>query len=255
VEPRRVDRGAPRNLTANSHSTEEVIMTGTPTSTATAPSTPTVGPVDLKLEVIVLPVSDVDRAKRFYLRLGWREDADFATPDGWRVVQMTPPGSPCSVLFGRGITSAQPGSVQGSFLVVDDIEAARADLVGRDVDVSEVFHFAGGLHVTGTDGRVAGVDPERRSYRSWASFGDPDGNGWLLQEIRTRMPGRGFGSDVATLTSLLQEAEQTHGGYEPTAPRHHWSTWYGAYVVARERGRAPEDAAAEAARHVEGRRA
>ena len=164
-----------------------------------------------KLEVVVLPVSDVDRAKRFYGRLGWRLDADFADGEDWRAVQMTPPGSPCSIIFGKGVTTAVPGSVQGLLLVVEDIAAARAELIGRGVDVSEVFHFEGGLHVTGTQGRAPGPDPQGRSYRSWASFSDPDGNGWLLQEIKTRLPGRGFGLDVPTLTELLREAEEHHG--------------------------------------------
>jgi catechol 2,3-dioxygenase-like lactoylglutathione lyase family enzyme len=146
--------------------------------------------VDLKLEVVIIPVADVDRAKRFYAGLGWRLDADFATGDDWRVVQLTPPGSACSVLFGKGITTAAPGSVQGTFLVVSDISAARAELVGRGVDVSELFHFQGGLHVGGTQGRLPGPDPAGDSYRTWASFSDPDGNGWLLQEIKARLPGR-----------------------------------------------------------------
>ena len=153
----------------------------------------TAATTDLKLEVVVIPVSDVDRAKRFYESLGWRLDADFASGDDWRVVQMTPPGSPCSVMFGKGFTTAAPGSVQGTFLVVDDIEAARAELIGHGVDVSEVFHFDGSLlRVAGTKGRVPGPDPEGRSYFSFASFSDPDGNGWLLQEVKTRLPGRGL---------------------------------------------------------------
>src|SRR6266480_1485665 len=128
---------------------------------------PEAGTIDMKLEVVIVPVSDVDRAKRFYQSLGWRLDADFATGEDWRVVQVTPPGSPCSILFGKGLTTAVPGSVQGNFLVVDDIEAARAELIRDGVEVSEVFHFAGGLHVDGTNGRVSGPDPEGRSYRSW----------------------------------------------------------------------------------------
>jgi catechol 2,3-dioxygenase-like lactoylglutathione lyase family enzyme len=227
-------------------------MSSAQASNETLTPIPTTQPVDLKLEVVIIPVSEVDRAKRFYERLGWRLDADFANDQGWRVVQLTPPGSPCSIIFGKGITTAEPGSVQGSFLIVDDIDAARADLVGRDVDVSAVFHFDGGLHVTGTQGRVAGPDPQGGSYRSWASFSDPDGNSWLLQEIKTRLPGRGFGSDVATLTELLREAEERHGGYAPTAPKHHWSGWYAAYITARERGRAPDEAVKEAALHIEG---
>jgi catechol 2,3-dioxygenase-like lactoylglutathione lyase family enzyme len=209
------------------------------------------GMVDTKLEVVVIPVSDVDRAKRFYEGLGWRLDADFAPTADWRVVQLTPPGSPCSVIFGKGVTTAEPGSAQGLFLVVDDIGAARVALVGRGVDVSEVFHFQGGFHVTGTNGRVPGPDPAGKSYSSWASFSDPDGNGWLLQEIKTRLPGRGFGVDVATLRELLRETEERHGKYEATAPKHHWSEWYAAYIVARERGRSPEEAVEDAGRHME----
>jgi catechol 2,3-dioxygenase-like lactoylglutathione lyase family enzyme len=211
--------------------------------------------LDMKLEIVIIPVSDVDRAKRFYGSLGWRLDADFAAGDDWRVVQFTPPGSPCSILLGKGLTTAAPGSVQGPFLVVDDIAAVRAELVGAGVDASEVFHFEGGLHVTGTKGRVPGPDPEGGSYRSFVSFSDPDGNGWILQEIKTRLPGRGLSMpDVATLTELLREAEEHHGEYEPTAPKHHWSGWYGAYIVAREQGRTPEEAAKDAAQHMEGAR-
>ena len=215
---------------------------------------PSAATVDLKLEVVVIPVSDVDRAKRFYESLGWRLDADFAAGEHWRLVQVTPPGSPCSVMFGKGVTTAAPGSVQGTFLVVNDIEAARAELLGHGVDVSDVFHFEGGIHFVGTEGRAPGPDPDGRSYRSWASFSDPDGNGWLLQEIKTRLPGRGLSLDVAALTELLQETEQHHGEYEPIAPKHHWSEWYAAYIVARERGRTPEEAAKDGALHVESAR-
>jgi catechol 2,3-dioxygenase-like lactoylglutathione lyase family enzyme len=212
----------------------------------------TAATVDLKLEVVVLPVADVERAKRFYESLGWRLDADFAAGDDWRGVQLTPPGSPCSVIFGKGITTAVPGSVQGTFLIVDDIEAARSELIRHGVEVSEVFHFDGRLRVVGTEGRVPGPDPEGRSYSSYASFRDPDGNGWLLQEVTTRLPGRGLSLDVATLTELLREAEQRHAEYESTAPKHHWSGWYAAYIVAREQGRTPEDAAREGALHIQG---
>ena len=210
--------------------------------------------VDTKLEVVIIPVSDVDRAKRFYGSLGWRLDGDFANDEGWRVVQLTPPGSPCSILFGKGLTTAAPGSVQGTFLIVDDIEAARAQLMGQGADVSEAFHFEGGLHVTGTNGRVPGPDPQGNSYRTWASFSDPDGNSWLLQEIKTRLPGRGLSIDVASLTELLKETEEHHGEYEATAPKHHWSAWYAAYIVARERGRSPDEAAKDAALHLEAAR-
>ena len=212
------------------------------------------GTVGLKLEVVIIPVADVDRAKRFYQGLGWRLDADFAAGD-WRALQLTPPGSPCSVIFGKGVTTAVPGSVQGTFLIVEDIEAARAGLVARGADVSEVFHFDGPLHVDGTKGRVPGKDPEGHSYRSWASFSDPDGNSWMLQEIKTRLPGRGVSNlDVASLTELLRETETRHGEYEPTAPKHHWSDWYAAYIVARENGRTPEEAAKDGARHMESAR-
>lgn len=211
----------------------------------------TAATTDLKVEVVVIPVSDVDRARRFYENLGWRLDADVASGDDWRLVQMTPPGSPCSVMFGKGFTPAVPGSVQGTFLVVDDLEAARAQLIGHGVEVSEVFHFEGGLLTAGTKGRTPGPDPEGRSYFSFASFSDPDGNGWLLQEVTTRFPGRGLSLDVATLTELLRETEERHGEYEPTAPKHHWSEWYAAYIVAREQGSTPEDAAKRGAVNVE----
>ena len=208
--------------------------------------------VDLKVEVLVIPVADVDRAKRFYEGLGWRLDFDFSYGDEWRLVQLTPPGSPCSIMIGKGFSPGVPGSVQGTFLVVDDLEAARAQLIGRGVDVSEVFHFQGDLLNARSNGHTPGRDPKGRSYFSFASFNDPDGNGWLLQEVTARFPGRGLSSDVATLTELLQEAEKRHGAYEPTAPQHHWSGWYGAYIVARERGRTADEAAREATLRVEG---
>jgi catechol 2,3-dioxygenase-like lactoylglutathione lyase family enzyme len=226
-------------------------MSSTQTRNEHATQNPTAATVELKLEVVVIPVADVDRAKRFYEGLGWRLDADFAAGNTWRVVQLTPPGSPCSVMFGKGLTTAVPGSVQGTFLIVDDVQAARAELIGHGADVSEVFHFDAGLHVVGTQGRLPGPDPEGSSYRSYASFSDPDGNGWLLQEIKTRLPGRGFSLDVATLTALLKETEEHHGEYEPTAPKHHWSGWYAAYMIARERGRTPDEAAKDAGIHIQ----
>jgi catechol 2,3-dioxygenase-like lactoylglutathione lyase family enzyme len=233
---------------------QEGTMSTTRMSNEPATTAPTVEMVDTNLEVIVIPVSDVDRAKRFYEGLRWRLDADFARGEDWRVVQFTPPGSQCSIQFGKGITTAAPGSVKGLFLVVNDLEAARAELNGRGADVSEVFHLDGGLSFSGTQGRVPGPDAQGRSYSSYATFGDPDGNGWLLQEIKTRLPGRGLGGDVATLTELLREAEEHHGAYEPTAPKHHWSGWYAAYIVARERGKTAEEAARDAARHLAGAR-
>jgi predicted enzyme related to lactoylglutathione lyase len=203
----------------------------------------TAATVDLKLEVIEIPVSDVDRAKAFYGALGWTLDADFMAGKDFRAVQLTPPGSPCSIHLS---TTAAPGSAQGMFLVVTDIEAARRDLIAHGAEVSEVFHFDGD-HRT-----VPGPDADRPSYGSYASFADPDGNRWVLQQVTTRLPGRGLSLDVATLTELLQETETRHGTYEPTAPKHHWSGWYAAYVVARERGRTPDEAAREATLHIEG---
>ena len=205
-----------------------------------ADATPAAATVDLKLEVVVIPVADVERSKRFYQSLGWRVDGDFTNGPDWRAVQMTPPGSPTSIHFGMGITAAAPGSVQNLYLAVSDMDAARAELIGRGADVSEPFHFTS---IGGT--RLPGRDPEGRTYNTYATFSDPDGNSWLLQEITTRLPGRGLSSpDVATLTQLLKDAEQAHGRYEPGAPDHHWSDWYAAYVVARAEGRTPEDAAA-----------
>ena len=211
---------------------------------------PTAASVDLKLEVIVIPVADVDRAKRFYEGLGWRLDADFAAGENWRVVQFTPPGSPCSIHVGKGLTTAAPGSAKNLYLVVSDMEAARAQLIGRGAEVSEAFHF------TSFGGAPApGPDPNGHSYATFASFSDPDGNSWLLQEVKTRLPGRGLSSpDVVTLTDLLREAETRHGGYEPTAPKHHWSGWYAAYIVARERGKTPDEAVTDATMHIEAER-
>jgi len=219
----------------------------TQTINESAAQSSTAATVDLKLEVVVIPVSDVDRAKRFYQSLGWRLDADFAGADNWRGVQVTPPGSPCSIHFGRGLTTAAPGSVKNLYLVVSDIEAARQELIGRGVEVSEAFHFAGFGGPT-----VPGPAPDGRSYGTFATFADPDGNSFLLQEIKTRLPGRGFGSlDVPTLTELLRETEKHHGEYEPTAPKHHWSDWYAAYIVARQEGKDPEEASKDGALRVE----
>jgi len=210
--------------------------------------------VDTKLEAVVIPVSDVDRSKRFYEGLGWRLDADFAFDNGFRIVQLTPPGSPCSVQFGTNVTSAAPGSAQGLYLIVSDIEAARDALVARGAKVSEVFHPTtpgAQFQPDGASGRVGGPAPDHASYRSFATFRDPDGNGWLLQEVRSRLPGRGLSLDLPNLTELLREAEAGHGQYEPTAPKHHWSGWYAAYVIARERGRTADEAAKDAALHME----
>lgn len=209
--------------------------------------------MDMKLEVVVVPVSDVDRAKEFYGGLGWRLDADFAAPDGWRVVQFTPPGSGCSVIFGRDVTAAAPGSAQGLYLVVPDVEAARGDLLARGVEVSEVFHDAGDVHAGADEPflfgrrRVSGPDPERRSYRSYASFRDPDGNGWLLQEVTARLPGRvdagatTFASS-AELSAALRRAAAAHGEHEARSGGHrdeNWPDWYAEYLVREQVGKEP----------------
>ena len=209
---------------------------------------------DLKLEVVVIPVSDVDRAKEFYGRLGWRLDADFTNGDDWRGVQFTPPGSGCSVIFGKNVTAAAPGSAQGLYLIVSDIAAARKELLERGVEVSEVFR-GGGDVFTGTDEpylfgriRINGADPEHRSYRSLASFKDPDGNGWLLQEITTRLPGRidsattNFAS-VNDLASALRRAEAAHGEHEKRLGKRdeNWPDWYAAYMVAEQSGGKPPE--------------
>jgi catechol 2,3-dioxygenase-like lactoylglutathione lyase family enzyme len=221
-------------------------MSTTQISNQHAAQVPNAATVDLKLEVVAIPVSDVDRAKAFYGSLGWTLDADFMVGKDFRAVQLTPPGSPCSIHLS---TTAVPGSAKGMFLVVSDIEAARRELIARGVAVSDVFHFDGNHHV------VPGLDAERQSYGSYASFNDPDGNQWILQQVKTRLPGRGLGSmDVATLTELLRETEQHHGEYEPTAPKHHWSGWYSAYIVARQRGRTPDEAAKDARLHIEAAR-
>jgi catechol 2,3-dioxygenase-like lactoylglutathione lyase family enzyme len=211
--------------------------------------------VEMKFEVIVIPVADVDRSKAFYTKLGWRLDADFPFDNGFRVVQFTPPGSGCSLQFGTKITTAAPGSAQGLYLIVFDVEAARKELAARGVEVSEVFHTLkpGAQFRPESNGRVSGPDPGHRSYSSFATFNDPDGNTWLFQEITARLPGRGLSNlDVSTLTELLRETEQHHGGYEPSAPKHHWSGWYAAYIVARQEGKTPEEAAKLGKLHIEG---
>jgi catechol 2,3-dioxygenase-like lactoylglutathione lyase family enzyme len=200
--------------------------------------------VDYALEVVVIPVSDVDKAKAFYQGLGWRLDADFATGPDFRVVQVTPAGSPCSVIFGTGITSAAPGSAQGPQLVVQDIDAARADLAAHGAEVSEVFHDEGGVfHHAGTAGRVPGPAPGQASYGSFVSFADPDGNAWFVQEVTTRLPGRvtpapaAYGS-AADLAQALRRAEAAHGRYEEQTgkPDPDWPDWYAGYMVREQSG-------------------
>jgi catechol 2,3-dioxygenase-like lactoylglutathione lyase family enzyme len=221
-------------------------MTSADMSPASSTEMPEVGTVDMKLEVVTVPVSDVDRAKRFYQGLGWRLDADIAVGDAFRVVQLTPPHSPCSVAFGKGVTTGEPGSVQRLILAVYDIDAARADLVGRGAEISEVFHLAGG--------RVPGPDPQGRSYQTYASFSDPDGNGWLLQEIKTRLPGREWEestANVAARADLLRETAEHHDHYEKTHAPHNWWDWYSAYFGAREHGKTPDEAVTAANRYMD----
>jgi catechol 2,3-dioxygenase-like lactoylglutathione lyase family enzyme len=212
---------------------------------------------DMKLEVVVLSVSDVDRAKAFYGKLGWRLDIDIVAGD-FRGVQVTPHNSEASIIFGKGITSAKPGSLDNLVLAVDDVDAARNDLLARGVKVSEVFHYAAGPFNNAVENpRVAGRDPQGRSYFSFASFEDPDGNGWLLQEIQTRLPGREWKStraqdtDVATLAELLHETSEHHDHFEKTHAEHHWWDWYAPYLSARQNGSSPEEATAAADRRME----
>jgi catechol 2,3-dioxygenase-like lactoylglutathione lyase family enzyme len=214
----------------------------------TASETATARGVDMKFEIVVIPVSDVDRAKRFYGGLGWRLDADFAAGDDWRVIQFTPPGSGASVIFGRNVTAAAPGSAQGLYLIVSDIKAARDELLARGVEVGEIFH-GGDVH-TGPDEpylsgrlRVSGPDPEHGSYRSFASFKDPDGNGWLFQEVTARLPGRVDASDTTftsstELAAALRRAAAAHGEHEKRTGGHdaNWPDWYADYIVREQAG-------------------
>ncbi|HEY2962021.1 MAG TPA: VOC family protein [Pyrinomonadaceae bacterium] len=214
--------------------------------------------IDMKLEVVLLEVSDVDRAKAFYEDLGRRVDIDVAKSDGFRAVQMTPHNSEASIIFGTGITSGKPGSAPSLVLAVDDIDAVRADLIARGLEVSEVFHYAGGPFNNSVENpRVSGRDPQGRSYFSFASFEDPDGNGWLLQEIQTRLAGREWKAtraqtmDAATLADLLHETAEHHDHYEKTHAEHHWWDWYASYLGARQNGSSPEKATAAADRYMD----
>jgi catechol 2,3-dioxygenase-like lactoylglutathione lyase family enzyme len=207
---------------------------------------PAAGAVDMKLEVVTLPVADVDRAKSFYQSLGWRLDADIVAGDAFRVVQFTPTQSGCSIAFGKGVTTGQPGSVRRLILAVYDIDAAHADLVGRGIAVSEVYHLAGG--------RVPGPDPQGRSYQTYAAFSDPDGNEWQLQEIKTRLPGREWTDQaeaVAARADLLHETAQHHDHYEKTHAPHNWWDWYSAYMGAREHGSTSDEAVQAANRYMD----
>ena len=205
---------------------------------------------NLKLEIVVIPVSDVERAKQFYARLGWRLDADYASGDDYRVIQFTPPGSDASVIFGKNVTAAAPGSAQGLYLVVSDIEAARKELLGRGVAISEAFHGADGVFASPDEPylfgriRVGGADPEHRTYRSFASFSDPDGNGWLLQEVTARLPGR-VAADSTTfasttdLAAAFRRAAAAHGEHEKRNGGQHdanWPDWYAEYIAKEQAG-------------------
>jgi catechol 2,3-dioxygenase-like lactoylglutathione lyase family enzyme len=215
-------------------------------STTEVPSDASVGSVDMKLEAVVIPVLDVERAKAFYGSLGWRLDADFAFDNGFRVVQLTPPGSGCSVQFGTKMTSAAPGSARGLYLIVSDVNAARAGLVEHGADASEVFHPetpGAQFQPDGTSGRASGPAPDHASYSSFATFSDPDGNGWLVQEITSRLPGRIDAAETAyastgDLASALRRAEAAHGEHEQRTGQRdaNWPDWYAAYMVAEQAG-------------------
>jgi predicted enzyme related to lactoylglutathione lyase len=213
--------------------------------------------MDMKLEVSVISVSDVDRAKAFYEKLGWRLDIDYAPNEKFRVIQFTPPHSEASIIFGKGITSAESNSADSFVLAVDNVDAARDELIARGVNVSEVFHYAGGpFNNSGENPRVGGRDPQGRSYFSFASFEDPEENCWLLQEITTRLPGREWkltqapALNVATLAELLHETEEHHGQYEKTHAKHNWWDWYAPYLSARQNGSNAGEAAVAADRHM-----
>jgi catechol 2,3-dioxygenase-like lactoylglutathione lyase family enzyme len=203
--------------------------------------------VDMKMEVVVLPVSDVDRAKEFYVNLGWRLDADVAAGEDFRLVEVTPPGSACSIQFGTNLTAATPGSAQGLYLVVSDTAAAHDELVALGVEVGEVFHEGGrGARFDElSNGRVSGPDPDHGSYRSFVSFSDPDGNGWLFQEVTTRLPGRidsaqtSF-SSANDLANALRRAAAAHGDHEQRIGQAdpNWPDWYASYMVAEQAGEA-----------------
>jgi catechol 2,3-dioxygenase-like lactoylglutathione lyase family enzyme len=211
--------------------------------------------MNMKLEVVIVPVSDVDRAKAFYEKAGFRLDIDVAN-ENFRGIQFTPPRSEASIVFGKGVTSAKPGSAE-LVLAVDDIDTAREDFIARGVNVSEVFHYAGGPFNNAIENpRIAGRDPEGRSYFSFASFEDPDGNRWLLQEIKERLPGREWemtakSMDVARPAELLQEAEEHHGHYEKTHAKHDWWDWYAPYINARQQESTPKEAATAAGLYME----
>jgi catechol 2,3-dioxygenase-like lactoylglutathione lyase family enzyme len=216
----------------------------TPLSTETTMETPATTTTPMRFEVARLPVGDLDRAKAFYTALGWRVDIDFEPAPSVRAVQMTPPGSPASIQFASTPSKMEPGSLEGMILVVDDIAAARDELVANGVEVGEIFHTEPGK------GPQPGLDPDRRSYFSRANFDDPDGNTWQMQEITERLPGRVGLADPSALADLLKETALHHGAFEAVAPPHDWWDWYAAYMDARERGIAPDEASAAADRFM-----
>lgn len=202
--------------------------------------------VNMLLEVVVLPVADPDRSKAFYQGLGWRLDADINVDDSHRIIQFTPPESPASIQFGTGISTTPPGSVRDVYLIVEDIEAARTALLSHGAQVSDVWHGLG----PGGDRRAPGPDPAGGTYRSFATFADPDGNTFLLQQITQRLPGRVWGTDIGELAGLLHETSERHGTFEAVAPQHDWWDWYAAYMSARQSGSSPDEAAAAAGRYM-----
>jgi catechol 2,3-dioxygenase-like lactoylglutathione lyase family enzyme len=229
-------------------------MSSTDAGSATSMGAAELGTIDMRLEVVTLPVSDVDRAKRFYQGLGWRLDIDLVVSDDFRIVQFTPLHSQCSIHVGKGITAAEPGSVDRLLLAVEDIDSARDALVSRGVDVSEVYHYETRPGQSPEMVRVPGPGPqEGRSYSTYASFSDPDGNGWLLQEITTRLPGREWeaDTDAASLADLLHETAEHHDPFEKTHAPHNWWDWYAAYMEAREHGSTPDEASDAARRYME----
>jgi catechol 2,3-dioxygenase-like lactoylglutathione lyase family enzyme len=214
--------------------------------------------MNMKLEVVIIPVSDVDRSKAFYEKLGWRLDGDFVVNENFRGVQFTPPRSDASIIFGKGVTTTKPGSSNELVLAVDNVDAARDELISRGANVSEVFHYVSfPFNNSVTNNRISGSEPENRSYATFASFEDPDGNRWLLQEITSRLPGREWKSKAApamdgtALADLLRETEEHHGDYEKTHVKHHWADWYAPYLSAREKGSSPEEAAVAADRYMD----
>ena len=211
--------------------------------------------MNVRLEVVIIPVSDVDRSKAFYQKLGWRLDGDFVINEKLRGIQFTPPQSEASIIFGLGVTSATPGSMSGLVLTVNNLEAARAELIAHRTEVSEIFHYLDfPFNTSIANARIPGRDPEGRSYFSFASFGDPDGNEWLLQEVTERLPGREWKADateVPSLAELLRETSEHHDPYEKTHGKHDWWDWYAPYLHARQNGSTPEEACTAAGTYMD----